>query len=162
MTCLIVWLTTMFALGACLHLPRVQRTVEASAVGTKAGAECDHSRGLSPKMMIRASWMLGIEVEIAEEGRMWVLIVHSFGQVESCSFLAAALFHLHSLPCCSLLSVCVYSPTLPLPFPFLNLLFWFSLSVCHMLSIMTPLFFFSFFFSCLPFPFFFSSSSSSI
>ena len=63
----------MFAPGACFRFPLVQWTVEESAV--------------EPKMMIRASWMLGVEVEVAEEGRMLVLIVHSLEQVESCSFL---------------------------------------------------------------------------
>ena len=82
-----LWLPTMFAIGACFRFPLVQRTVEESAVEPKAGAERDNSRRVSPKMMIRASWMLGVEVEIAEEGRMWVLIVHSLEQVESCSFL---------------------------------------------------------------------------
>ena len=38
-------------------------------------------------MMITPSWMLSVGVEIAEEGRMWVFIVHSLEQVESCSFL---------------------------------------------------------------------------
>ena len=60
-----LWLPTMFALGACFHFPLVQRTAE-SAVEPKAGAERDNSRRVSPKMMIRASWMLGVEVEIAE------------------------------------------------------------------------------------------------
>ena len=72
-----LWLPTMSALGACLHFPIVQRTVEESDAEPKAGADRDNSRTVSPKMMIRASWILGVEVEVAEEGRMWVLIVHS-------------------------------------------------------------------------------------
>ena len=82
-----LWLPTMFELGPCFHFPRVQRNAEESAVEPNAGAERDSSSRVSPKMMIRARWMLDVEVEIAEEGRMWVLIVHSLEQVESCRFL---------------------------------------------------------------------------
>ena len=66
----------MFALGAYLHFSIVQRTVEESAVEPQAGAERDDSRTVSPNMMIRASW-ISVEIEIAEERRVWLLIVHS-------------------------------------------------------------------------------------